>query len=101
MRRSICGTTRELEEAARGMRRRPTHAEAALWTALQKRQVAGLRFCRQHPIARFVLDFYCDSCRLAIEVDGDVHDLQLEWDFERTRVLETHGIHVLRFRMTK
>jgi very-short-patch-repair endonuclease len=66
--------------------------------ALQKRQVAGLRFRRQHPVGHFVLDFYCPLCRLAIEVDGEVHDLQLERDVERTRALETHGIRVLRFR---
>jgi very-short-patch-repair endonuclease len=98
MRKSIRGTTRELEEAARTMRRNSTPAEEALWGALQKKQVAGLRFRRQHPVGRFVLDFYCPSHKLVIEVDGAVHDLQQERDSERTKILETHGLRVLRFR---
>src|SRR5687768_4682366 len=80
------------------MRRQPTTAEEALWSALQGKQVAGLRFRRQHPVGRFVLDFYCPSHKLAIEVDGSVHDVQQERDTERTKVLEAHGCRVLRFR---
>jgi very-short-patch-repair endonuclease len=98
MRNTIRGTSRELEEAARSMRRAPTHAEEVLWRALQKKQVAGLRFRRQHPVGRFVLDFYCASQKLVVEVDGEVHDGQQERDAERTRVLESYGYRVLRFR---
>jgi very-short-patch-repair endonuclease len=98
MRKSIRGTSREVEEAARRMRAAPTPAEDALWRALQRKQVAGLKFRRQHPVGRFVLDFYCPSHRLVIEVDGAVHDAQQQRDDERTRVLETHGCRVLRFR---
>ncbi|HEX6909614.1 MAG TPA: endonuclease domain-containing protein [Longimicrobium sp.] len=98
MRKTIRGTSRELEEAARSMRSQPTRAEEVLWGALQKKQVAGLKFRRQHPVGRFVLDFYCPSLRLVVEVDGEVHDAQQERDIERTRVLETHGYRVLRFR---
>jgi very-short-patch-repair endonuclease len=67
-------------------------------SALRKNQVAGLKFRQQHPVGRFVLDFYCPSCKLAVEVDGDVHDEQLERDAERTKALERYGYHVLRFR---
>ena len=98
MRKTIRGTSRELEQTARDMRREPTHAEEVLWGALQKKQVAGLKFRRQHPVGRFVLDFYCPSHRLVVEVDGEVHDSQQERDTERTRILETHGYRVLRFR---
>jgi very-short-patch-repair endonuclease len=98
MRRTIRGTSRELEEAARSMRRQPTHAEEVLWSALQKKQVAGLKFRRQHPVDRFVLDFYCPSHKLVVEVDGGVHDQQAERDAERTKVLEAYGYRVLRFR---
>ena len=98
MRRTIRGTSRELEDAARTMRRQPTRAEEVLWGALQKKQVAGLKFRRQHPVDRFVLDFYCPSHKLVIEVDGGVHDQQAERDAERTKVLERYGYHVLRFR---
>jgi very-short-patch-repair endonuclease len=98
MRKTIRGTSRELEEAARSMRRQPTSAEDMLWGALQKKQVAGLRFRRQHPVGRFILDFYCPSHRLVVEVDGGVHDAQQERDAARTQALETHGYRVLRFR---
>ena len=53
MRRTIRGTSPELEQAARTMRRQPTRAEEVLWRALQKKQVAGLKFRRQHPVGRF------------------------------------------------
>ncbi|HEX6368940.1 MAG TPA: endonuclease domain-containing protein [Longimicrobium sp.] len=98
MRRTIRGTSRELEAAARSMRRQPTRAEEVLWSALQKKQVAGLKFRRQHPVDRFVLDFYCPSHKLVVEVDGGVHDQQTERDAERTKVLEAYGYRVLRFR---
>ncbi|HEV3050280.1 MAG TPA: endonuclease domain-containing protein [Longimicrobium sp.] len=87
-----------MEQAAREMRGQPTAAEEVLWGVLRQRQVAGLKFRRQHPVGRFVLDFYCPSCKLAVEVDGEVHDQQTERDAERTRALETYGYRVLRFR---
>ena len=98
MRKTIRGTTREVEQAARSMRGEPTRAEEVLWSALQKKQVAGLKFRRQHPVGRFVLDFYCPSHKLVVEVDGEVHDQQQERDAERTRVLQAYGYRVLRFR---
>jgi very-short-patch-repair endonuclease len=98
MRRTIRGTSRVVEQAARDMRREPTRAEETLWAALRRQQVDGLRFRRQHPVGRFVLDFYCPSCKLVVEVDGDVHDEQTERDAARTAVLEAHGYRVLRFR---
>jgi very-short-patch-repair endonuclease len=98
MRRRLRGSTKTVEQAARTMRREPTAAEEVLWGALRKNQVSGLKFRQQHPVGRFVLDFYCASCKLAVEVDGDVHDEQTERDAERTKVLERYGYHVLRFR---
>ena len=98
MRKTVRGTTREVEEAAPAMRRQPTAAEEVLWGALQKKQVAGLRFRRQHPVGRFVLDFFCPAHKLVVEVDGNVHDAQQERDAERTKALEAFGYHVLRFR---
>ena len=75
-----------------------TEAEQVLWNALRYRKARGLRFRRQHPVGRFVLDFFCPSLKLAIELDGAVHDTQAERDQERTRVLEAAGCRVLRFR---
>ena len=90
--------TRELQQAARGMRTEPTEAEDVLWEALRGRRLDGLRFRRQHPVGRFVLDFYCPIHKLAVEVDGEVHDSQQERDAERTAVIEAHGYRVVRFR---
>jgi very-short-patch-repair endonuclease len=51
-----------------------TPPEARLWGALRGRTLEGFRFRRQHPIGPYVLDFYCDGVRLAVEVDGLAHD---------------------------
>src|SRR5688572_19382741 len=82
---------------ARSLRRRMTPPEARLWVSL-RRSAHGLRFRRQHPIGPFVLDFYCDSVRLAVEVDGQQHWLgkaQLR-DLERDEWLRLRGVRVLR-----
>jgi len=92
------GTTEAIQEAAVKMRWSPTPAEAALWRALRGRQVAGPRFRRQHPVGRFILDFYCPAKKLVVEVDGGVHDDQTAHDEARTAQLEAHGYRVLRIR---
>lgn len=71
-----------------------------LWQALRRGLLDGLHFRRQHAIDRFVLDFYCAKHKLAIEVDGGVHDdpAQAERDVARTRALELRGIHIVRVR---
>ena len=74
-----------------------TPPEVRLWVQL-RRQTQGLRFRRQHPVGPFVLDFYCDSAKLAVEVDGQQHwigDAQLR-DIERDEWLGARGIRVLR-----
>jgi len=57
------------------MRKALTPPEVRLWQALRRRGLDGLKFRRQHPIGPFVLDFYCVSARLAVEIDGAVHTL--------------------------
>ncbi len=89
---------RRLTDSARDLRRRETEAEAILWAALRGRQVAGLKFRRQRPAGPFVLDFYCADYRLVVEVDGGIHDQQLEQDAARTAILEGYGYHLIRFR---
>ena len=87
----------ETQIAAREMRKEPTPAEEHLWKALRG-SALGVRFRRQHPVGRFILDFWCPAARLVIEVDDDIHDLQQERDVERTAVLESFGYCVVRFR---
>jgi very-short-patch-repair endonuclease len=88
-----------LLEAARSLRKNMTDAEQMIWQCLRRKQVCGFRFRRQHPIDRFVLDFYCCEAKLAIELDGGQHnepDARLR-DKERTAHLQHYGIRVIRF----
>jgi very-short-patch-repair endonuclease len=87
----------KLRPIARQMRHDPTPAEDALWQHLRRNQVNGLHFRRQHSIDRFIVDFYCRSARLVIEVDGPIHDYTPEEDAIRQEFLETLGLRVLRF----
>jgi very-short-patch-repair endonuclease len=82
---------------ARSMRNQPTPAEHALWQGLKRRRLGGMRFLRQFAIGRFIVDFYCAEEKLVIEVDGGVHHDGAERDEQRTRILETFGLRVLRF----
>ncbi|HHP7230494.1 MAG TPA: endonuclease domain-containing protein [Xenococcaceae cyanobacterium] len=93
----IRGTTPEIEQAARKLRKNLTSAEALLWSALRNKQLEGLRFRCQHPVGNFILDFYCPSCKLVVEVDGKIHADQTEYDAARTAKLAEYGYRVLRF----
>ena len=83
----------------KALRNNLTPAEARLWTLLKGSQLAGRKFRRQHSVANYILDFYCPSERLAVELDGAVHDSveAQEYDRERDMFLEQFGIKVLRF----
>jgi len=85
-------------EAAREFRRGPTPREAIPWNALRGRQLNGVKFRRQQPIGRFVVDFFAREHRLIIEVDGGVHDApdQSLRDRERQELLEDLGLGMLR-----
>ena len=93
----IRGTTKSIEQSARRLRQQLTPAEALLWSALSHRQLAGLKFRSQHPVGHFIVDFYCPSCKLVIEVDGDIHAQQEDYDNVRTEQLQAFGYRVLRF----
>lgn len=81
------------------LRNHLTPAEAKLWTLLKQSQLDGRKFRRQHSVGHYILDFYCPAERLAIELDGAVHDSASaqEYDRERDLFLECFGIKVLRF----
>ena len=87
-----------LNEKARENRRNPTPAEKKLWfEALQGRRLSGLKFTRQKPLDRYIVDFYCAELMLAIEIDGDSHDAQARYDEARTRRLNALGVEVVRY----
>jgi len=84
-------------QRARRQRRQMTLPEVLLWRLLRQRPY-GLKFRRQHETGRYVLDFYCLDARLAIEIDGMIHNdpEQDEHDTRRNEWLANHGIETLR-----
>jgi very-short-patch-repair endonuclease len=84
------------KQFARRLRRNQTDAERVLWFRLRDRRLAGLKFNRQVPIDRFVVDFVCKDVKLIIELDGGQHGDDGERDANRTEVLEGMRYIVLR-----
>ena len=86
----------ELKKKARLLRKRCTPFEALLWSKIRRKSL-GFEFHRQVPIDEFIVDFYCHELKLAIEVDGFVHDTRQEYDLRRQKRLESKGVVVMRF----
>ncbi len=92
------GASGNLFAMARQLRLQETEAEKRLWCRLRNNQL-GVKFRRQHPIYTYVVDFYCHSCGLVIEVDGLVHSTK-ESEFNdsvRTKAFTEFNIEVIRF----
>ena len=90
---------RELVDAARDLRVRQTRAEEVLWKELRGNRLIQARVRRQHPVGGFVLDFWIPAARLAIELDGSIHD-DPEYraqDAARTEIVEAYNIRLIRF----
>jgi methylmalonyl-CoA mutase cobalamin-binding domain/chain len=85
-----------MKQVAREFRKEPTASEALLWEALRGRRLDGLKFRRQQPVGPFVVDFYCASERLVVEVDGGIHEAQRDRDRERQQLLESLGLRFIR-----
>ncbi|MCL2525410.1 MAG: endonuclease domain-containing protein [Betaproteobacteria bacterium] len=82
---------------ARQLRNAATDAERHLWRFLRARQLGGVRFRRQVPIAGYIADFVCPELKLVIELDGGQHLEQSAYDDRRTRALEQLGYRVVRY----
>jgi very-short-patch-repair endonuclease len=93
------GATPDIFKKAKELRRYETEAEKMLWAKLCRNQILGLQFRRQHPINRFIVDFYCVKIKLVIEVDGNIHDIPENkmYDIGRSQILNDFGIRVIRF----
>ena len=85
-------------ELAKDLRHNMTLSEKKLWSVIRMKQVGGYKFRFQHPLYRYILDFYCHEKRLAIEIDGKIHDSQKEYDRYRDEFLMSIGIHTLRIK---
>lgn len=90
---------RYILQLQRNNRKNPTPAEAMFWEAIRGKKL-GVRFLRQHDFGRYIADFYCSAALLVVELDGSVHDSldAREYDAIRTKVIESRGLLVTRYR---
>lgn len=88
-----------LRDNRKKLRNSLTPAEAKLWTLLKNSQLENKKFRRQHSAGPYVLDFYCPSEKLCIELDGEGHynEASFEYDSARTEYLNSLNIKVIRF----
>ncbi len=86
-----------MTQLCRQLRAESTRAEAKLWEYLRDRRVLWTKFRRQHPLGRYVADFYCEEKGLVVEIEGAVHATTQEYDQIRQHELENRGLTVLRF----
>jgi very-short-patch-repair endonuclease len=81
----------------RYLRKNPTQAEQILWQSVRGKKIDGVRFHRQYGVGPYILDFFCPTTRLAIELDGSQNENEKEYDKERGLFLKDKGITVIRF----
>ncbi len=87
----------ELKELARQLRKNSMLSEVLLSRHLKGKQILGYDFDRQKPIDNYIVDFFCNELRLAVEIDGETHNYKIDEDKERQERLEKLGIRFLRF----
>ncbi|NQT65906.1 MAG: endonuclease domain-containing protein [FCB group bacterium] len=89
---------KDLKEKARDNRNKMNRPEAKLWyEILSNRKLLRYRFLRQKPVEDYIVDFFCSELKLGIEVDGESHDEQKEYDKRRTLNLNKIGIKLIRY----
>ncbi|RPH33816.1 MAG: endonuclease domain-containing protein [Bacteroidales bacterium] len=95
----------EIKARASELRKNQTPSEKLLWQNLRKHKLIGKKFLRQHPIVYesrgnehffFVPDFYCAQVKLAVELDGKIHEKTIERDTHRDSILNSMGIRIVR-----
>ncbi|TCD26279.1 endonuclease domain-containing protein [Pedobacter psychrodurus] len=89
----------KLFEFSKALRKNQTEAEEIMWQCLRNRKILNFKFRRQHPLHKYIADFYCPEAKLVIEVDGGIHEKaeNQEYDQNRTDELKQIGITVIRF----
>lgn len=89
----------ELKGFRQQLRHNLTPAETFLWNQLKSRKFQGKRFTKQHSIGQYIVDFYCASEKLIIELDGEVHNNPISQDYDQNRTidLKTLGFRIIRF----
>ena len=97
MKRKIIPYNPSLMPLAKHLRQNMTYGEVLLWNELKQKKMMGFDFDRQRPMLNYIVDFYCKDLMLAIEIDGESHDDQIEADEKRQKELENVGVNFLRF----
>lgn len=87
----------EMHERAKKLRREMTPEEKILWKHLRTNKLNGLHFRRQQTIHGYFADFYCHQHELIVEVDGEIHERQKEYDADREADLMALGFRIIRF----
>ena len=93
------GASKETIDFAKELRANETLAEVEMWKHLRE-SLVGVKFRRQHPIDRFIVDFYCVKLKLAIEIDGAIHDSHEAKDRDENRtghMADNFGLIIIRF----
>ena len=94
--RPLRRVTNQTRARAVELRRNATNPEQRLWSILCRRQLGGLKFRREHPIQPYIVDFYCASANLAIELDGESHNGRQTYDQDREQHLFNFGLRIFR-----
>ena len=94
--RPLKRVTNQTRNRAIDLRRNATNPEQLLWSILCRRQLGGLKFRRQHPIEPYIVDFYCSSAKLVIELDGESHEGRQAYDETRETHLRNLGLRIVR-----
>jgi very-short-patch-repair endonuclease len=100
-------TYAEIKNITIDLRKNPTESESILWKELRNRKVKGIKFLRQHPIIYeinkndlffYIADFYCAEYKIAIELDGKIHEYRKSKDYNRDMILRKNGIRTIRIK---
>ena len=83
---------------AREFRKKPTQSEKLMWDVLRNRSFMNLKFRHQHGMEGYVIDFYCSELHLAVEIDGGIHDEQIDDDAHRQQAIEQSGVIFFRIK---
>jgi very-short-patch-repair endonuclease len=87
----------KLTNFAKNLRKNSTRVESFLWSRLRARRLQGIKFRRQQPIGKIIVDFVSFEKQIVIELDGSQHKMNKEIDNERDRFFAENGYTVLRF----
>ncbi|MCX8480684.1 MAG: endonuclease domain-containing protein, partial [Sediminibacterium sp.] len=90
---------KKLKPYRQSLRNNATKAERFLWFFLKGNQFENRKFRRQQSIGYYIVDFYCASEKLCIELDGEAHYTEegIKYDIERTKYVQEQGYQVIRF----